>query len=214
MQTASSPLSWPMRPATQPLNKTHVAIGVAVSLLLHFLAAIWAWQHKTPAPHFVEKTVVAVHLLPPTPRQVEPAPAPPPPLPEPPKPNRETAIRHTPVSNPVVVAATPTRVDKDQVPAPAPVTAPQPEKHLDMNAIYGSVKSTMTQIDRENADTPVGQLAAKPLNPPESGNKIGKMIDKTTRADCKDQVEGAGLLTPLLAVATLLDKKDNGCKWR
>ena len=83
-----------------------------------------------------------------------------------------------------------------------------------MNAVYGSVKSTMAQIDRENADTPVGQLAAKPLYPPESGNKIGKMIDGTTRADCKDQVEGAGLFTPLLAAMTLLDKKDSGCKWR
>lgn len=204
-----------MRPALPPLNKTHVAIAVAVSLLLHFLAAIWAWQHQTTAPHFAEKTAVAVHLVPPLPKPAELAP---PPLPEPVKPNKAGTernihnLRNVPQPAQPAVVATPTRVDKEQQQVPAP--PPAQEKHLDMNAIYGSVKSTMTQIDRENADTPVGQLAAKPLNPPEGGNKIGKMIDKTTRADCKDQVEGAGLLTPLLAVATLLDKKDNGCKWR
>jgi hypothetical protein len=201
-----------MRPVTPRLNKTHVAIGVAVSLMVHLLAAVWAWQHKTPAPHFAEKTAIAVHLLPP------PKPAelpPPPPLFEPAKPNKETAKRSVHGAShatPPAIFATPTRVENDQPQVPAPAV-PQ-EKHLDMNAIYGSVKSTMTQIDRENAETPLGQVAAKPLYPPENGNKIGKMIDKTTRADCKDQVEGAGLLTPLLAVATLFDKKDNGCKWR
>ncbi len=101
---------------------------------------------------------------------------------------------------------------------PAPAIPPNPaapqEKHLDMNAIYGSVKSAVAAVDRENAETPTGQLAAKPLYPPEPGNKIGKMIDGTTRPDCKEQVEGMGLLTPLAALATLLDKKDSGCKWR
>ncbi|HEX7641162.1 MAG TPA: hypothetical protein VF472_03025 [Burkholderiaceae bacterium] len=197
---------------TPAVNKTHVAIGVAVSLLLHLLIAAWTWQHSTGNVHFPEKTTIAVHLLPPPAKPAEPLP--PPPLLKPVKP--QPAV-HSPAKSASIVA-TPERVSKEQSQAPSPVPpaapAPPQEKHLDMNAIYGSVKSTMKDIDRENADTPVGQLAAKPLYPPEDGNKMGRMIDKTTRPDCKEQVQGMGLFTPLAALATLLDKKDNGCKWR
>ncbi|HEX8956002.1 MAG TPA: hypothetical protein VF798_07000 [Burkholderiaceae bacterium] len=212
MQTTPLTLSWPTKPVTPAVNKTHVAIGVTVSLLLHLSMAAWTWQHRTGSLPFPEKTTIAVRLLPPPAKPAEPVP--PPPLPEPAKP--QSAMRNVPKSASIV--ATPARVGKEQsqAPSPAPPATPVPpqEKHLDMNAIYGSVKSTMKDIDRENADTPVGQLAAKPLYPPEDGNRMGRMIDKTTRPDCKEQVQGMGLLAPLGALATLLDKKDNGCKWR
>ena len=212
MQTAPNTLPWPTSPATPPLNRTNVAIGLTVSLLLHLLMAAWTWQHRVATHRFPETTSIAVHLLPITP--VQPAPA----LPQPElvKPQHETAVRPVQTAKPRTVVIAPVQVAHD-MPAPTITTTPtqpQPEKHLDMNAVYGSVKSALAEVDRENAQTPVGQLAAKPLYPPEPGNKMGKMIDGTTRADCKDQVEGMGLLTPLAALATLLDKKDSGCKWR
>ncbi|MBV8633167.1 MAG: hypothetical protein JO002_01645 [Burkholderiaceae bacterium] len=210
MSTAPNTLSWSMKPLTPPLNRTHVAIGVAASLLLHLLLGSWAWLHQMAEPRLAEKITIAVHLLPPAPS----IPVAPPPSTEPLKPNKDATARST---RRAVVTTAPVQAKQQQVmpePASPPSPAPQQEKHLDMNAIYGSVKSAVKEIDRENAETPVGQLAAKPLYQPESGNKMGKMIDGTTRGDCKEQVSGYGLFAPLAAVATLLDKKDNGCKWR
>ncbi len=211
MQTMPTTLPWPMTPVTPPLNRTNVAIGVAVSLLLHLLLAAWTWQHRMATHRFAETTNITVHLLPIAPVQ----PAAVMPHPEPLKAQHETAARTILSAKPRAVVTTPVPAPHEAPPTvPPSSTAPQPEKHLDMNAVYGSVKSAVAEVDRENAETPTGQLAAKPLYPPESGNKIGKMIDGTTRADCKDQVEGYGLFTPVAVLATLLDKKDSGCKWR
>ena len=210
MQTTPNNLSWPMTPAT-PLKRSNAAVGLTVTLLLHLLLALWSWQHRTATRRLPETTAIEVHLLPSSP----PLPIVPPP--EPAKQKNETALRpttvpRTMVAAPRAVVAAPLQVPQE-TPAPPATPAPQQEKRLDMNAVYGSVKSAVAQIDRENAETPVGQLAAKPLYPPE-GDKMGKMIDGTTRGDCKDQVSAYGLLAPLAAVATLFDKKDSGCKWR
>lgn len=207
MQTAPTILSWPTRPGTPP-NRAHIAIGVTVSLLLHLLFAAWSWQHRVGGLHFPEQTTISVHLLPPIAEKPAPILLPPQPV----KPQKSTAIRtaQTPAVKPHVVVTTQAPEAQPVPPAPSPQ---QPEKHLDMNAIYGSVKSAVAEVDRENAETPVGQLAAKPLYPPE-GDKMAKMIDRTTRQDCLEKVSGYGLFAPLVAAATLLDKKDTGCKWR
>jgi len=160
---------------------------------------------------FPETTSIAVHLVPAPPALPTPVPS----HPELMAQQRQAQHRPTQTAKSQVLATAPAQVASD-VPAPpvAAEPAPQQQKHLDMNAVYGSVKSAVAEIDRENAQTPTGQLAAKPLYRPEPDNKMGKMIDGTTRADCKDQVEGHGLLTPIAVLATLLDKKDSGCKWR
>lgn len=205
-------MSWPMRPATPPLNRAHIAIGLTVSLLLHVILAVWSWQHKVSSLHFSENRTIAVQLLTPPPR-IEPAKVLPP---EPVKPRNvaRTTPNAKPRTEPRAVVTVPNRNPPDKTVPTAPANPEaQTEKHLDMNAIYGSVKSTMAQIDRENAETPVGQLAAKPLYPHDD-NKLGTMINGTTRGDCKEQVQGMGLFAPVGVLLTLLDKKDSGCKWR
>ncbi len=48
------------------------------------------------------------------------------------------------------------------------------EKHIDMGAMQADIHTALAQVDREKADTPAGQLVAKPLYPPEEETKMGK----------------------------------------
>jgi hypothetical protein len=211
MNTLAVSLNLPMpdRPRA-PLNWTNVLIGIALSLLLHLLFVAWSLEHRISSPTVSvakQLEVRLVHLLP------LPVPEPAPPLP------KDEKVTEKPGKTPKTRAEKTPQASITLPPAaaPAPITAPaapSEEKHIDMNAIHASIKSAVADVDREKADTPNGQLIAKPLYPPEEETRMGKMINGTTRPDCKEQVTGMGLLAPLGVLATLLDKKDSGCKWR
>jgi hypothetical protein len=208
LQPAS--LSYAVR--VPPINRANVAIALAISLLAHLAFVAWTLQQKINV-HSAARTEVPLEV-----RLLRPPPAPvvaqiaPPSTPDKKKPAK------TPESaRPITARAPAAVVDDAHKPPSVTVTVPPPagaeQKHIDMNAIHSSIKSAVADVDREYADTPTGQLVAKPLYPPPDETKMGKMINSTTRADCKEQVAGMGLLAPLGALATLLDKKDNGCKW-
>lgn len=88
-----------------------------------------------------------------------------------------------------------------------------PEKHLNIQAIYDNIGKIVAEVDRENDDTPVGQLRKKPLYQNDDDNRIAKAIRNTARPDCRDSIANTGLLAPLVILSMALDKKDSGCKW-
>lgn len=203
---------------TPPLNRANVMIGLALSILVHGAFVAWTLHQRiskaNEAHGAVPIEVRLVHQVHQEPRPVEEIVKPPPPV----KPEKKTTEKPL-ASRDASAPRRPRPVEDETRKQPAiVVTAPPASsaepKHLDMNAIHASIKSAVAEVDREYADTPTGQLVAKPLYPPPQETKMGKMIDGTTRPDCKEQVAGMGLLAPLGALATLLDKKDNGCKWR
>ena len=215
---AAAPLQPAMRShdgGTSPLNRANVAIGLAISLLAHIAFVAWTFHQKINNPRTDRAAIpLEVRLLRPLPPPVvDNFPPSPPPVPD------KKKTTKAPEIGKVTMARAPTPVVNDLgKPSSVTVTVPPPataeQKHVDMNAIHASIKSAVADVDREYADTPTGQLVAKPLYPPPDETRMGKMINGTTRADCKEQVAGMGLLAPLGALATLLDKKDNGCKWR
>ena len=212
--TAPTPSPLNFRLPSQ-LNRTNVAIGVVISLLLHFGFVLWSLHHKMDVAREVpDQRPIEIRLIsPPVPVPAEP----PPPVAQTRDENKPAKhLAETKVKPVAPTAAIITSINKIPAPDAAPVTPTPaaPEKHIDMGAMQANIRTALAQVDREKADTPSGQLVAKPLYPPEEETKMGKMINGTTRADCKDQVGGAGLFTPVLAALTLLDKKDSGCKWR
>ena len=196
------------------MSRANVAIGLAISLLVHLAFVAWTLQQKINIQSAARATVpLEVRLLRPPPAPVVERLAP-----QPSNPDKKKPAKAPESARPITARAPALVVDDAHKPPSVTVTVPPPaaaeQKHIDMNAIHSSIKSAVADVDREYADTPTGQLVAKPLYPPPDETKMGKMINSTTRADCKEQVAGMGLLAPLGALATLLDKKDNGCKWR
>lgn len=191
------------------LSPQNVAIGIAISLLLHSLLAIWAWNMKLPAATQAERfldRVLQVRLLPPPPAPADV--------------QRQEPAELTNVRQPMI------RVPRS-APRSAPIIAAQPqaasgnaapkiqapEQHLDLSAVHANLGAIVAEVDREKRDTPVGQLQEKPLSPADDENKIGKAIRNTTRSDCRDHIANTGLLAPLFLLAMAADKKDSGCKW-
>ena len=199
----------------QPLpNRRGIALGLAVSLLLHG-ALITLWRHVQPtvpqdtAPR-VESIAVWIRPL---------AAKPPPPPVEVIKPKREPK----PVSKPKLATARETPAA-----ATAPAASPQaitvvpatptasadtfrqetPETpKFDMEAARKTARKMAGERDPSKVGTAVGQIPDKPL---QTETQLARDIAQGKRGDCRTAYAGAGLLAPVLM---LLDKKDSGCKW-
>ena len=199
----------------QPMpNRRGIALGIAVSLLLHG-ALIYLWRHAQPqvppdtAPR-VESVAVWIRPL---------ADRPPPPPVEVVKPKREpkpiskpkfATARETPAA---ATAPTPSPQAITVVPA-APATpaastdnaTPETPK-FDMEAARKTARRMAGERDPSKVGTAVGQIPDKPL---QTESQLARDIAQGKRGDCRTAYAGAGLLAPVLM---LLDKKDSGCKW-
>jgi hypothetical protein len=190
------------------LKLRNVVIGVLISLLLHATVAFWTWNLKLTATQEArtQSRPLEVRLM----HEIEQIPAPVAPL---------TTTQTAPVTHRTPTSRqTLTIVKSETVTTAAPITVipanpASTEKHLDLNAIHANLGTIVAQVDRENRDTPVGQLQTKPLYPQDDQSKMGKAIDQTTRPDCRDNIANTGLLSPLFLLAMVADKKDGGCKW-
>jgi hypothetical protein len=206
----------------EPLRqrRNRIALGVAVSLMLH--ALLLATYRNQPAPADPEDVAhrrsIAVWLRPPPlpERLPEPAAEPAPATPSkpaaraaPPKPaagapqrRRERVIAVTPDP------AAPPRPDIFAVEPAAPARQDSAEAapRFDPEAARRMARKLASGPDPATDGTAVGQLPAKPLH---TETRAERAISRTRRRDCKDGIPG-GLLAPLFLA---LDKKDSGCQW-
>ena len=197
-------------------NRRGIALGIAVSLLLHG-ALITLWRHVQPTvPQDTAPRVesIAVWI-----RPLAAKPPPPPPPVEVIKPKREAK----PVSKPKLATARETPAA-----ATAPAASPQaitvvpatptasadtfrqetPETpKFDMEAARKTARKMAGERDPSKVGTAVGQIPDKPL---QTETQLARDIAQGKRGDCRTAYAGAGLLAPVLM---LLDKKDSGCKW-
>ena len=199
----------------QPLpNRRGIALGIAVSLLLHG-ALITLWRHVQPtvppdtAPR-VESIAVWIRPL---------AAKPPPPPVEVVKPKREAkpvskpkraTARETPVAA-TAPAASPQAITvvpaSPATPAASADTFTQETPKFDMEAARKTARKMAGERDPSKVGTAVGQIPDKPL---QTETQLARDIAQGKRGDCRSAYLGAGLLAPVLM---LLDKKDSGCKW-
>jgi hypothetical protein len=200
------------------LTPWKVAIGLAISLLLHIILVLWSWNMKfgvIQSPQ-MQNRPLEVRLI----RELPPQPPVPAQVPVPvsaPVPIASKVIARTtqkPRSPPTLQPALPVA---DTPPITPTLVPSQPQaatgKHLDLDALRANLGAVVAEVDREKRDTPVGQLQAKPLYPSDDESKIGKAISNTTRPDCRNNIANTGLLAPLFLLAMAADKKDSGCKW-
>ncbi|MBB5609670.1 MULTISPECIES: hypothetical protein [unclassified Janthinobacterium] len=196
-------------------NRRGIALGIAVSLLLH-AGLIYVWRAvKPPAIPDTGPRVesVAVWI-----RPLAAKPLPPPPIAEAkpkhePKPisaprktiSREDAPRITaqpPSQNMITIAPTA---------PPAPVATPdalaKEAPKFDMDAALKTARKVAGERDPSKVGTAVGQIPDKPL---QTETQLARDIAEGKRGDCRTAYAGAGILAPVLM---LLDKKDSGCKW-
>lgn len=196
-------------PRMDPVN---AAIGIAISLLLHGLAALWWSNMKLPRAGQTEHaprplTVRLLRELPqPLPPQVHP-----PEIAQSKSPQQaiNRPSRPAPTTHAAALTAPPPNAAAPALPENPAAT----EKHLDLAAVHANLSAIVAEVDREKGETPVGQLQAKPLYRPDDDNQVGKAIRSTTRPDCKNNIANTGLLAPLFILAMAADKKDSGCKW-
>lgn len=97
-------------------------------------------------------------------------------------------------------------------PAAAPASvepASADGKKLDIEALRRSVREM--RFDEEPAPRSTLVLSAEP----DSGHKrFREKFDSGKRADCLTAFQGMGVLALLaMPIASLIDKKDHGCKW-
>jgi hypothetical protein len=193
-------------------RRNRIALGVALSLLLHALL-LAAYRNKpTPidAMDGAPSHSIAVWLRPPPPampeREKEPEPA-----------VRAAPPRHVPTEQRRrrrVIAVTPDRAAPyrpepfavEPEPTPAPATGSEAAPRFDPDAARKMARQLATVPDPMRAGTAVGQFPAKPYA---TETKAARVISQTRRRDCKDGLPG-GLLGPLII---LMDKKDSGCQW-
>ena len=202
----------------QPLpDRRGVALGIAVSLLLHG-ALVYLWRHAQPpalppAGAKVESIAVWIRPL---------AAKPPPPPVEVVKPKREAkpvtkpklatawetpAAATAPAASPQAITVVPA---SPATPATSPDTFRQetPETpKFDMDAARKTARKMAGERDPSKVGTAVGQIPDKPL---QTETRLARDIAQGKRGDCRSAYAGAGLLAPVLM---LLDKKDSGCKW-
>lgn len=195
-------------------NRRGIALGIAVSLLLHG-ALIYLWRHVQPpvppetAPR-VESIAVWIRPL---------AARPPPPPAEVVKPKRDPkpvskpklatvrqtpAATTTPASSPQAITVGPA---SPAAPAASPDTFRQETPTFDMEAARRTARKMASERDPSKVGTAVGQIPDKPL---QTETQLARDIAQGKRGDCRTAYSGAGLLAPVLM---LLDKKDSGCKW-
>jgi len=193
----------------------NVIVGIALSLVLHILLALWVEKMNLSAKQTqqVQNHTLEVRLL----RELPPLPPPMPPARVESKVEPQIIAHAKPAHHSAPTQRQTLPIATNESPsAPAIVpSAPQvpPEKHLDMDALHANLRAILAESDREKRDTPVGQLQEKPLYPPDEKSKLGKAISNTTRPDCRDNIANTGLLAPLFLLAMAADKKDSGCKW-
>jgi len=195
-------------------NRCGIALGIAVSLLLHG-ALITLWRHVQPsvpqdtAPR-VESIAVWIRPL---------AAKPPPPPVDIVKPKREpkpiskpklATTRETPAAatapapGPQAITVVPA---SPATPAASPDTLTQETPKFDMEAARKTARKVAGERDPSKVGTAVGQIPDKPL---QTETQLARDIAQGKRGDCRSAYAGAGLLAPVLM---LLDKKDSGCKW-
>ena len=198
----------------QPMpNRRGIALGIAVSLLLHG-ALIYLWRHvQPPAPPDMAPRVESIAVW------IRPLAAKPPPPPvEVVKPKREAkpvskpklaTVREAPApaSSPQAITVAPA---SPATPAASPDTfrqeSPETPK-FDMEAAKRTARKMAGERDPSKVGTAVGQIPDKPL---QTETQLARNIAQGKRGDCRTAYAGAGLLAPVLM---LLDKKDSGCKW-
>ena len=199
----------------QPLpHRRSIALGIAVSLLLHG-ALIFLWRHVQPpvppdtAPR-MESIAVWIRPL---------AAKPPPPPVEVIKPKREAkpvskpklaaaretpAVATAPAASPQAITVVPA---SPATPAASSDTFTQETPKFDMEAARKTARKVAGERDPSKVGTAVGQIPDKPL---QTETQLARDIAQGKRGDCRSAYSGAGLLAPVLM---LLDKKDSGCKW-
>lgn len=200
-------------PRKRPLG---IALGIAVSLLLHALL-IYGYRTRhgstvvDDAKRIEPLTVWIRPLATPTPPAAPQTAAIAPPKPAPAyRPARKPA-------QPAPLATTPRPSDNVVTPAAAPpndaphviVNADQfapPQPHFDMEAARRTARAVASTPDPERARTAVGQIPERPLA---TETKLARDMAQAKRGDCKDGLPG-GLLAP---VFLLMEKKGTGCKW-
>ena len=199
----------------QPMpNRRGIALGIAVSLLLHG-ALITLWRHVQPAARIdtaprVESIAVWIRPL---------AAKPPPPPVEVIKPKREAkpvskprlataretpAAATAPAASPQAITVVPA---SPATPAASADTFTQETPKFDMEAARKTARKMAGERDPSKVGTAVGQIPDKPL---QTETQLARDIAQGKRGDCRSAYSGAGLLAPVLM---LLDKKDSGCKW-
>jgi hypothetical protein len=197
--------------ATDPdhayLRHRRVAIGIAVSLVLHALL-LSAWRGnlaRTVNPEAEPPRSIAVWIRPlPKPQPAEPpvaaaAPSAPQARPRPHKaPRAVLAVRPRPEA--------PAQQQPFIVQQPSSTEPPPAAPHFDRDAARRFARRIASDPDPAKVDTAVGQFPEKPL---QTESRAERAIASAKRRDCKDGIPG-GLLAPLIL---LLDKKDSGCKW-
>jgi hypothetical protein len=195
-----------------------LAVGLAVSLLLHLVLLAFLRAPSAPPPERDERRwtqPLSVRLLPPpaVPR-VEPPPPPPPER----RPERKAERRTTPAEaaprrereeRPTMTAvpAQPAAPATPAEPAPSPFDAPP---KFDPDAAKATARALANDLD-----TPSSNWAAEKLNQGKGlketkEERLGRNVANSARPDCRTAYAGAGLFAPLLM---LMDKKDSGCKF-
>ena len=204
----------------QPILKRRgIALGIAVSLLLHG-ALVFLWRHVQPpalpdaAPR-VESIAVWIRPL---------AAKPPPPPVEVLKPQREPkpisksrrdsvrempapAATAAPAPGQNAISVLPATAATPATPAASPDTPQQDTPKFDMDAARKTARKMAGERDPSKVGTAVGQIPDKPL---QTESQLARDIAQGKRGDCRTAYSGAGLFAP---VFMLLDKKDSGCKW-
>ncbi|QGZ40308.1 hypothetical protein IP92_05061 [Pseudoduganella flava] len=191
-----------------------LAVGLAVSLLLHIVLLAFLRAPSAPAPQRDERRwtqPLSVRLLPPPPPVPRVEPAPPPPRQEPRRERRaerpaESATRREQEERPTMSVVPPPPAAPAE-PAPSPF---DPPPKFDPDA----AKATARAI-AGNLDTPSSNWAAEKLNQGKGlketkEERLGRNVANSARPDCRTAYAGAGLFAPLMM---LMDKKDSGCKF-
>ncbi|PKB22823.1 hypothetical protein [Janthinobacterium sp. 64] len=195
-------------------NRRGIALGIAVSLLLHG-ALITLWRHVQPAARMdtaprVESIAVWIRPLaakpPPPPVEVVKPKREPKPISKPTRATvRETpAAATTPASSPQAITVVPA---SPATPAASADTITQETPKFDMDAARRTARKMAGERDPSKVGTAVGQIPDKPL---QTETQLARDIAQGKRGDCRTAYSGAGLLAPVMM---LLDKKDSGCKW-
>lgn len=197
-------------------SPSRIGIGIAVSILLHFLLLSFLRDRMPIHSERRESGRMILEVFLPRLKQPESvAPAVPegilPKRGEPRQPQRHIAPQKKthPVMPAPPVAITPVPSDNEQRAAPGQPSEPS-TRDIDPEAARASVPEILKQLDRERIRRPVDQLAAKPLYGPQEETRLGQRMAKAGRPDCLKTIQPGGLLAPLFMLA---EKKGSGCKW-
>lgn len=84
-------------------------------------------------------------------------------------------------------------------------------KRLDVDSVYQQLGKVVGELDRENGDSPVGQLQARSRTALRTESGLSRDVTRAARNDCMAPASlPGGLLAPLYL---LMDRKGTGCKF-